>query len=173
MNLLPQQQKDAIYKDILVRVFSVALLVVSFWALIFIVLAYNTALYLNLQMPAIEERLKMERETQKANIVQSVEGGINKLNETLLSIDKIRKKETFNFPYILRLAGETVPKGANLRSITFQNEMMTISGYADERVQVLKLKENLEKESTFKNLISPLSNIVKERDINFTFTFSL
>ena len=173
MNLLPLQQKDAIYKDVLARFFSVALLIVAFWILIFFVLAYNAVFYLNLQIPAIEERLNAESETQKANIVQSVENDISELNEALLRIEIIRKKEAFNFPYILRLVGGAVPGGANLRNITFQSEMMTISGHADERAQVLELEDMLKQEPIFKDLDSPLSNIVKERDINFTFSFSL
>lgn len=173
MNLLPPYQREIIQKEIIARLLFVALGIMSFFALIFLVLMYNVLLYINLQTPAVITRLAAEQGTQKANMVELVEKDINELNSALVSIDKIRKKEAFNFPYILRVIGAVMPQGAKVKSITYQSGNLVISGHADERPQVLKLKENLEKEKVFKNINSPLSNIIKERDINFNFSFSI
>lgn len=173
MNLLSPQQKGEIQTDIFKRFLFVFSGIFLLWAATFVALAYNTALYLELQIPSIEERLQAEQETQRANIVQEVEGDIRELNDTLLTIEEIREKGSFNFPYILRVLGRMVPEGTTLRSITFQGKNMIIQGHADERQGVLTLKENLEKESIFTNVLSPLSNIVKERDIDFSFNFSI
>ncbi len=173
MNLLPPYQREIIREAITTRFLFVALGIMSFLALIFLVLMYNVLLYINLQTPAVIGRLATEQGTQKANQVALVERDINELNSALINIDKIRKKESFNFPYILRVIGSVMPKGTKMKSITYQGGNIAISGHADERPQVLKLKENLEKEKVFKNINSPLSNIIKERDINFSFSFSL
>ena len=95
MNLLPPQQKSEIQKDIFKRFLFVFSGIFLVWAATFLVLAYNTALYLELQIPSIEERLRAEQETQKANTVQEVEGDIGELNDALLKIEKVRKKESF------------------------------------------------------------------------------
>lgn len=173
MILLSSQQKDAIQQDIFTRFLLVLSGVLFIWIVTFLVLVYNAVLYLDLQTPAIEERLGAEEKSQKASIVKEVEGNIAELNDTLLSIEEIRKKKTFNFPYILRVLGRAVPEGTSLRSITFQGEKMTIHGHADERQGVLTIKGNLENEPIFANVFSPLANIVKERDIDFSFHFSI
>ena len=102
-----------------------------------------------------------------------VESDIEDLNDILLTIDKIRKKESFNFPYILRVLGRMAPEGVVFRTITFRGENIGIQGHAEGREGVLALKKNLEEEPLFTNIFSPLSNIVKERDINFTFNFAI
>jgi hypothetical protein len=173
MNLLPPYQKKAIEAEIITKFSVVVLGIVGFLALFFLVLLYNSFLYINLQTPSLERRLEMEKATQKANTLESVEGEIARLNDVLLRIAKIRSRGSLNFPYILRLIGNIVPAGAELRSIVFQKENISISGHADERAQVLTIKEKLEKEEIFTNVNSPLSNIVKERDINFNFTFTI
>ena len=173
MNLLSHKQKDVIRKDVFSRLLFVFLGIVFLSAMVFLVLAYNSVLYLELQIPAIEERLRIEQETQKANIVMEVESDIEDLNDILLTIDKIRKKESFNFPYILRVLGRMAPEGVVFRTITFRGENIGIQGHAEGRAGVLALKKNLEEEPLFTNIFSPLSNIVKERDINFTFNFAI
>ena len=50
---------------------------------------------------------------------------------------------------------------------------MAIAGHADERANVLEIKDKLEESDVFKDINSPLSNIVKERDISFIFNFSI
>ncbi|MFY9457912.1 MAG: PilN domain-containing protein [Candidatus Spechtbacterales bacterium] len=173
MNLLPPYQREIIHEEIITRLLFVVGGIMFFLSLIFLVLMYNVLLYINLQIPALEGRLVAEQKTQKANLVELVEGDIGELNSALVSIDKIRKKESFNFPYILRVIGSLMPEGTQMKSITYQGGNLAISGHADERSGVLKLKENLEKAKVFKNINSPLSNIIKERDIVFSFNFSI
>lgn len=173
MNLLSHKQKNAIQRDVFNRFLFVFLGIAFLWAMVFLVLAYNSVLYLELQIPAVQERLRVEQETQKANIVMEVESGIKDLNKVLLTIDTIRKKESFNFPYILRVLGRMAPEGVVFRTITFRGKGIGIQGHAERRAGVLALKKSLEEEPIFTNIVSPLSNIVKEQDINFTFNFSI
>ena len=173
MNLLPPKQKDVVQRDVFNRFLFMFLGIAFLWAMVFLVLAYNSVLYLELQIPAIQERLRAEQETQKANSVMKVESDIKDLNEVLLTIDKIRKKESFNFPYILRVLGRMAPEGVVFRTITFRGEDIGIQGHAERRAGVLTLKKNLEEEPIFTNIVSPLSNIIKEQDIDFTFNFSI
>jgi len=173
MNLLPPQEREKIHADTMTRLFFVAGGILVFWAGIFLVLLYNSILFLNLQIPAIEAQLQAEQSTQKATVVQDVESEIGELNEVLVKIEKIRQRKNFNFPYILRVIGSVVPEGSELRSITFQRGNMAIQGHADERTKVLEIESKLKEADVFKDVNSPLSNIVKERDVSFIFNFSI
>jgi len=172
MNLLPQYQKDAIRKDILVRFFFVVEGVIFFWALIFLVLPYNVVLYLNIQTAALEERFAAESLNEISQALSSAETEINELNEVLSQIQKIRNRNTVNLPDTLRKVGEFVPAGISFRNLSFRGRLMTITGDADTREHALLLKEDLEKDSICANLSSSPA-IFKEKNIAFTFTCTL
>lgn len=48
-----------------------------------------------------------------------------------------------------------------------------ILGFAPDRQQVIEFKEKLEAEKSFTNVISPLQNILKSKNIDFEFTFRI
>lgn len=173
MNLLPQEKKKYLIHELIFRFVIVVFFIVYLWSVIFLVISYNSALYLNAQMPALEERIDIERKAEKSSEAANIEEEIKELNEILQTIEKVRQKESFNFPQILRVIGSLVPNGVIMNSITFQGGTINLKGHADSRQGVLLLKENLEKEESFQNVVSPLSNIVKEKDIDFNFSFSL
>lgn len=172
MNLLPQHQKDAIHKDVLIRFLFVFLGVIFFWALIFLVLSYNTVIYLNAQTPALEERIEQESLSETSKTLAILEEDINGLNEVLGQIKKIRSKEGVSLLQVLRKIGEFVPVGVSFTTISIQGGSMTIIGHAATRDQALILKGNLEKDSICGSLSSSPS-IFKEKNINFIFVCTL
>ncbi len=171
MNLLPQQQKDEIYRDILMRFFPPAFALVAFFAVIFLVFTYNIVLYLTVQLPPLEERFAQESKTETSKELLAVEEEFNKLNRALLQIQKARMARSPDVSGVLRALGRLVPGGAKFKSISFQGEVLNITGHAETRAQALTLKENLEKGSICTNVRSPI--FVKEKDIALTFTCTL
>lgn len=171
MNLLPKQQKDAITEDILTRFFALALVFLAFFAVIFLVFSYNIVLYLKVQVPALKERFEQESKTETSKTLLSIEEEFNELNKVLTQIQKARDKRSPNFPKVLRDIGELVPVGVKFRGLSFQGEALNITGHAEARTQALTFKANLEKDSICKNLHSPI--LVKEKDLDFTFTCTL
>lgn len=170
---MPQNQKKELMRDTQIRFIAVFTFIIFLWALIFLVISYNSVLYLRAQLPAIEDRITLEFETERASTAGIIKAEIDELNEVLLTIDKIRQKDQLNFPQIFRMLGSVAPEGANLTNIAFQDGIVNLRGHAETRADVLLFKENLENEESFYNVISPLSNIVKESDIDFNFSFSL
>lgn len=173
MNLLPSIHRKIIKNEIVLKFLVSLLLIFSFWGVLFAAAAYNTAFYLNIQREAIEERIAVELGTDEAGEVIIIEEEINSLNETLSDIDKINNLDSLNFPYILRIIGGITPAGVSLDSFSFSRGAINIKGHADFREQVIELENRIKSEQSFSNLISPLSNIVKEGDIDFNFTFSV
>ena len=171
MNLLPQTQKEAIKKDVFLRLLLVIEGIAALLGLIFLVLVYNVILYINIQAPIFEERLRQERLTETSQIYKKVEQEINELNSTLTKIQKVSDINKFNVPEILRNIGKHAPQGAQFNNLFFNGEALLIAGHADTRDQALILKQNLEKNSICDSLTSPV--IVRELDVNFTFNCKL
>ncbi len=171
MNLLPQTQKEAIKKDVFLRLLLVIEGIFALLGLIFLVLIYNVILYINIQTPIFEERLRQERLTETSQIYEKVKEKINELNKTLVKIQKVNDINKFNFPEILRDMGKHVPQGVQFTTMSFSGESLLIAGHADTRDQALVLKQNLEKNSICGDLTSPV--IVRELDVNFTFNCKL
>jgi len=171
MNLLPQHQKDAIYQDILLRFFLVILVIASFLASIFVMGGYNLVLYIDVQIPPLDERLEQEQQTKTSKTLASIEDEISKLNHTLAQIGAVRDKKALDFPRLLRGVGGLMPAGVTVHTITFQGSTMNLAGHADTRGQTLLLKSNLEKDSLCSKVTSPI--ITTERDVEFSFNCTL
>jgi hypothetical protein len=171
MNLLPPQQKDEVYRDILMRFFPPAFALVAFFAAVFLVFTYNVILYLKVQLPPLTERFEQETKTETSKELLAVEEEFNELNRALLQIQKIRQTRSPDVPEVLRRVANLIPDGAEFKSISFQGEVLNITGHAKTRAQALALKENFEKDSICANIRSPI--FVKEKDVDFTFTCAL
>jgi Tfp pilus assembly protein PilN len=170
MNLLPQHQKDAIYQDILLRFFLVVIVIVCFWTLIFLVVAYNQVLYLNTQTPALDQRIAHEQETEVSKTLASIEGEIQDLNSILAQIGGVRDKKSRDYTKVLRSLGGLIPPGVTFSSVSFQGGTMNVVGRADTRALVLILKSNLE-ESICSSISIPV--ITRETDVDIGFNCAL
>ncbi|MBI1888929.1 MAG: PilN domain-containing protein [Candidatus Spechtbacteria bacterium] len=171
MNLLSKDQKDALRKDILARFFGVALATLALWGAMFLIFAYTSALYLEVQIPALEERLKNEQRSETSRSLTLVEEEIIKLNAALFDIEKAKNRKSVYSPAILRKIGELVPEGVMLKRLSFKGQSVTLEGQAEQRSDALVFKGKLEKDSICQKLSSPL--IVKEKNVDFNFTCAM
>lgn len=171
MNLLPPQQKEALRKEILLKFGFVVLGVVSLWTAILLILIYNVNLYFKIQIPAINARVILENNSKSSIAYKDVEKRINELNAALVQLDRIRGRGFLNLADVLRKLGSVVLPGIFFSSMSYQGDVISISGHADTREQALALKDALEKGSLCVNLTSPV--IVKEVNIDFIFVCSL
>jgi len=171
MNLLSLQQKEIIRKEILFKFYFVLLTVFSFWAAVFLILIYSINLYLKIQIPALEGRIAIEKSSEKAAAYGVVEQEITELNAGLFAIDRIRSKDFQETGKILRKVSSVVSEGISFTNLSYQGDVLTISGHADTRDRALVLKSALETDSLCARLQSPVP--VKELDVSFTFVCSL
>jgi Tfp pilus assembly protein PilN len=71
---------------------------------------------------------------------------------------------------VLRAITETVPTGVRLTGIRANaSGLISVSGVAETRDDVLAMREQLEDSPMFEKVQSPLSNILERRDVKFDF----
>jgi Tfp pilus assembly protein PilN len=171
MNLLPQQKKDDIQKEIFLKFLTVILALVSFWSSVILVLILNAILYISAQIPAIEERMVIEQGSTSAQVYEGLKEQINELNTTLAQVDKIRNRGLFDPVVILSEVSSVVPDGITLKNLSYREDVLVLSGHANLREQVLSLKKSLENDALCASVTS--AEITQEFDVEFNFTCSL
>jgi len=69
---------------------------------------------------------------------------------------------------------DLTPPGVRLDALLInESNEATLNGYAQKREQIIVFKESLEKSGMFGEIENPLSNLVKQTDINFYFNFKV
>jgi len=173
LNLLPQQEKEVLVLEKNQRwiifygsaIFGILLIFVSLLAIIWI--------FINIQLKSVTSNLQSIQSSFRGQDLKTQQTAIGNLNSYLEKIDAIQKNQKDYSNLIVYLAG-IIPGGVRLDTLSLndQNEV-SLNGYAQRRELVVALKDALEKSELFSDVENPLSNLVKETDINFYFKFKL
>jgi len=160
--------------------------------LLFSVLLLSTVFSINFYLQIQTNRLK----TQLANNEQTLERSENK--EILDKIDLFNLSfEKLNAFYgqriyiseILEKISQVFPDNVYLTNLSISPDAVledegdglkrligfkiSIAGFSPTREEVIQLKENMEKEKSFKEVFFPLSNWVKSTDVSFSLSFKI
>lgn len=173
LNLLPPQEKEAIAVDRAHRwiiFYGSAILGIL---LIFIVLLGTIWLYLAIQLKTVSVNLNSSQAGLQGQDLKTQQDLIAQLNKDLVEMDVLQKNHKLYSKFLIALT-ELIPAGARLNGLDINDkEEVIMEGFAQRRDQVIFLKDSLEKSALFSNVESPLSNLVKQADINFYFKFNL
>lgn len=74
---------------------------------------------------------------------------------------------------LIKLITEAKTTGIYLKSIEISNKQILIRGSGKTRAGMINFTNSLEKESPFKEVDSPVGNLLKEKDVEFLLTISL
>jgi Tfp pilus assembly protein PilN len=170
LNLLPPEEK----KKIKLLQFSNLLVSFGFWLLflmiIFSLLMVSVFVFLHIISNAQSGLMEQREKNEKTQALFEVE---EKISETNKSINQIYKKqeEMIVWTPILEKTSEIIPEGVYLNAFSYNksSERVNISGYAETREALLEYEKNLKESEYFKEVESPLSNIIKKEDIEFSF----
>jgi len=173
LNLLPKKEKEDLKRRLLNRYISFfgLFLIAIILFLIAILVAIYSVLYLT------QTRIKQSNVlfTQAQELEKQV-SSLNKdladfINQRLEYINKIEKEKIY-WSQVLEKLTQTIPNNIRLSSLEI-DEKVKIAGYAKTRDDLILLQKILEREPQFKELESPLSNFVKQQDIDFFFAFKI
>ncbi len=137
-----------------------------------VVLLLPSYFSLTFQEKDILRQIELTKKSVEAKRVEEAEQSIRNVNKKL-EILAAHKSSPIS-AYLAALSAKTLG-GVTLSSITFSKEKQTleIRGKASERPYFLKFLENLKEEERFKSINSPISNLLKERDLDFVVTVVL
>lgn len=170
INLLPDKEKEEriINKKvgIIVRLgFSIV-----FALLLLAAVMFSALIILDINLKSVKEETKI----YPADSVKEIEEMENLLKEVELVSQKIKKnsQNIFYWGKILKFISSISPDGVKMTNIHIEKEHIRLTGFSKTREEFLVFQEGLKK-NYFKNLNSPVSNLVSPKDFSFTVQFDV
>jgi Tfp pilus assembly protein PilN len=103
---------------------------------------------------------------------KTVSTEVDKMNAYLGRVDRYQRRFVAWSPVVASIA-RSMPPGTQISSLLIAPDgSIQLGGTSQTREGVLALQENLKKNALFKNVSSPLSNILQERNVAFQFSMS-
>ncbi len=172
INLIPIEEKKEIRKDFYYRFLVVSFGMLSF--LIFIsLIAILPAYFMSLERDiSMNKKLEMEKNEVMPEIDQQAQSAIKELDARLSLLEKAtQNKYVFSERVVSEVLAQKVP-GIKINRISYVNDPLdgrkvNINGIAQNREQLLLFRQALEDDSLFKNVDLPISNFVKDSNIEF------
>lgn len=178
MNLLPPEIKSEIAKKrrrrfiVVLGMFAAAALLVSIILLLpsFFMFSFQEK-YLDIQLASI----KQSGELEKAGEIGKIAGELNKKSELILW-GKAQSRPASS--YLLKIV-ELEPAGVSLNTFNFSRNKnkgtaeFSLAGTAEERGDLLTFVKKLEASRNFSKVNSPVSNLLAERNFNFSLILEL
>lgn len=142
----------------------------SFFIFVFFLL--SALLCLSVLLKSQAKLMEVREKDPKTNYLLNLEKRIREGNEILEEIKKKHEESTIWTPVFEELSKVT-PSGIHLTRISYNLESgrVDLKGWSDTRERVILMQESLEKSEYCHDVSSPLSNLLKQTDINFNFTF--
>jgi len=180
INLLPPEEKRDLLAENKRRTILILLVLVLFFLSVLVLILFSVKTYL--QIEAISQKallLETEKKPQQPE-VQGFQEKVNLINQNLTKLSNFYKQKIY-FSDILERVSQILPTQIYLNNFsatlsTAEKEptiKIALSGFAVNRDVLLEFKQNLEKESDFKNFNFSSINRVKPIDIDFFVTFEI
>lgn len=172
LNLLPPEQKKQIYLERINRwlVFYMA----SFCAILsgfFLVLLFIYAL-ISIESRTAQTSYRVAQTGSQGQDLSSYEKLAQNFNQELEKVRSIQKNHK-NYSLLFEKLLPLVPLNIRFDSIQINaNGKIMLTGFAYNREQIIEFKENLENSKDFSNVESPISNLVKQSNIDFSLVFN-
>jgi len=174
INLLPSSIKREYQLEIrrrLIMFYSAGFLVIIG---IFIGLLFSINLYFSIQNESLDEQIAILETSPKSREIQNLEFILRDSSALSKKVRAIKDTLVPLHSLFLDLQS-TMPAGIKLNNISLDRETKkaSLAGFATTRDDIINYRENLSKLSWVKAVESPLSNLIKERNIDFNFNLDL
>lgn len=173
-NLLPPQEKKEL------EIAEISGWIVSFGAwllvvlIIFALFCLSIYFYLSILLKAQNRLIETEKSRLETQQLSQFEEEIQVANQNIDQIYNLQKNFEFLTPTLEKLA-KAAPPGIYLTAFSYKSgtHQIDLSGRADKRDQFLLFQKALEESAWADELNSPISNLVKQTDIDFHLTFKV
>jgi len=172
LNLLPPSEKKILGLERTFRWLVFYGNAIIFLILLFIVFLTLIWFFVLIQLKSYSANLESTKTSFQGQSIENQQKLIKEFNEKLDKIDGLQQKQKRYYPILAELA-MLVPGGVRIEALSIdESGQGRISGFANQRGQLLLFKSALEKSSYFEKIENPLSNLTKQININFYFTFN-
>lgn len=176
LNILSSKEKKLYKQAILERLVNYYVFVVL-GVIIFLVLGvFGAKYFLIWRVSSFEANIAAQKTEEITEKIEAVEENINQINGMLVSIRNINS-QNFGLVEILDNLSSIALPGIYFEDLSYKfvDETMAgkfvLAGSAGKREDLIEFLWALEQSPYFKEIESPLSNLIKKENLNFQITF--
>lgn len=179
INLLPIENQKEMSQEQNWKIIMILGMLILFFLISFSLILFSIKIFvsekLDTQKILFEEKEK-EFDSQEMKSLEQDLAGFNKI---IFQLDYFYKNE-FKITESLGKISTVFPPEAYLKNLSINIQAnqegaslasCNISGFSSSREKLIQLKENLEKEESFKDIYFPPANWMKATSVNFTASF--
>jgi len=171
LNLLPPKDKrrlELIDFSYLLIFFSFRLAIIF---IIFILILITTYFSLLILVNAQDDLIKVRQNNERTQLQMEIEGKIKQTNKEAKQV-YVKQNELIVWTPILEKLSKITPQGIYLNNFSYLsiNNKINLIGFAENRDRLLAFENSLKEIPYFKEVSAPLSNLIKQTNINFNFT---
>ena len=172
LNLLPPQEK----KRLELTKFNSLLAFLTVWfsvfLIIFVLLLLSAFFSLSILLQEQRKLIEIRQSDPKTQYLLEIEEKIKQTNQIIKQV-QLKQSEIILWTPLLEEISEIVPSGIYLNNFSFRTakNQISLNGWANYRENLLGFQKSLEESSFFEEIEAPLANLIKQKDIDFNFTF--
>lgn len=180
INLLPSEEKEKLYLEIIKREVIILWLLVLFFLFCLLLILFSVKIYSQSQIQSQKVLLLAVKKELEQSEIAELEAKVNSANLIFTKLNSFYQKK-IHFSEILEKISEILPQGVSLTNLSSQLSStgeenvikVSLSGFSLTRENLFEFKQNLEKEPGFKEISFPPANWVKPLNIDFSASFTI
>jgi len=172
LNLLPVREVKKLEIKRLFELLGSFAIWILFFLIILSLFLSSIIFYLSIIIKSQNELIEIRKNDERTKYLTEIEDKTKELNKSLARID-LKQKEMILWTPIFEELSNITPIGVNLTNLSHQSTLNKVSlkGFADTRENFLYFQDKLGESSCFSEIEAPLSNLIKQNNVEFTFNF--
>lgn len=172
LNLLPKSKEKKIKNKKILKFIVLQEIMIILITVLFFGVVKGIDAIANFQLDSVSQELSQNGKRGDYVEIKKYEDGLKEAKSKVGFIKQIQK---FNINWVtfLNKLSVILPQEVTLNSISGNGYELLLKGVAKNRDALIKVKEEMQKDSCFKNIDIPLNNIVLREDIEFDLKFEI
>jgi hypothetical protein len=176
INLLPAEDKIKNKKNYLFQLFVVAGFAVAGLFLVADILLLPSFLPLFFEKNSLKRQIAILEQSSFLKQEKDLYGKLSAFNSKLSVFGKNQEGQAQTISFFIERILNEKPNGVSVKIIDYSDgaqKLIKFSGESISRDLFLEFKNNLEESGIFREVVSPVSNLLEERNIEFNLTLLL
>lgn len=175
LNLLPPEDQQRVGRDRLIRFFTYTNSVIFIILLVGNTLLLPTYFFLFFQERGARELLAAQQQTAHTEQTRETEARITQINAALARFQKSYTPAKDSLAASITSSITNAPAGITLSFFSFEKETgaIILRGHALTRNDLLQYISLIREHPSFSRVESPVENILRDKNISFTLSFSI
>ncbi len=172
MNFLPEENKIIIKKEYFRRISIIIGLLFFFFILTSTIFLFSLFLLLNGQQESFYRQLGFSEQRLARSEAKDIIPLVKDLNDKVFLLESSQKNIAPKSAIVKNILSRK-PDKITLSEFIFDKNKISIHGFSDTRDNMLGFINSLKEEKSFKKVESPISSLLKEKDIEFSVNIEL